>query len=112
MRHHIYRLDWLRLHPVKRGETPNKVSYECESYASQRFGISAQVICFRLAARSRARYLITHASEVQAVMQAAEAALAIFESKAAAALSERSTADGSAAMRTDCFIVMEVVYSV
>ena len=68
MRHHIVRLDWLRLHPVKRGEAPNKVSNECESYASQRFGITAQVICFRLAARSRARYLITHASEVQAVI--------------------------------------------
>jgi len=68
MRHHIDRLDWLSLHPVKRGEAPNKVSNECESYASQRFGITAQVICFRLVARSRARYLITHASEVQAVI--------------------------------------------
>ena len=68
MCHHIDRLDWLRLHPVKRGEAPNKVSNECESYASQPFGITAQVICFRLAARSRARYLITHASEVQAVI--------------------------------------------
>ena len=68
MRHHIDRLDRLRLHPVKRGEAPNKVSNECESYASQRFGMTAQVICFRLAAQSRARYLITHASEVQAMI--------------------------------------------
>ena len=68
MRHHINRLDWLRLHPVKCGDAPNKVSNECESYASQRFGITTQVICFRLAALSRARYLITHASEVQAVI--------------------------------------------
>ena len=68
MRHHIDRLDWLRLHPVKRGQAPNKVSNECESYASQRFGMTAQVICFRLVAQSRARYLITHASEVQAMI--------------------------------------------
>jgi hypothetical protein len=68
MRHHIDRLDWLRLHPVKRCQTPNKVGNECESYASQRVGMTAQVICFRLAAQSRARYLITHASEVQAMI--------------------------------------------
>ena len=68
MRHHINRLDWLRLRPIKRGQAPNKVSNECESYASQRFGMTAQVICFRLAAQSRARYLITHASEVQAMI--------------------------------------------
>ena len=68
MRHHIDRLDWFRLHPVKRGQAPNKVSNECEPYASQRFGMTAQVICFRLPARSRARYLITHASEVQAMI--------------------------------------------
>ena len=68
MRHHIDRLDWLRLHPVKRGQAPNKVSNECESYASHRFGMTAQMICFRLAAQSWARYLITHASEVQAMI--------------------------------------------
>jgi len=57
------------LHPVKRGQTPNKVSNECESYTSQRSGITAQMIYFRLAARPWARYLIIHASEVQAMSQ-------------------------------------------
>ena len=68
MRHHIDCLYWLCLHPVKRSQAPNKVGNECESYASQRFGMTAQVICFRLAAQSRARYLITQASEVQAMI--------------------------------------------
>jgi hypothetical protein len=68
MGHHVYRLDRLRLHPIERGQSPNKIGYQRKCYSSRTFGVTTQLVYFPMTARNWARYLITQAHEAQAVI--------------------------------------------
>ena len=69
MGHYVHRLNGLCLYPIKRRQPPNEVGNEREPYSPKRFGVITQLIYFPAAARLWARYLITQAFEVQAVVR-------------------------------------------